>query len=857
MRRLYPALSMSYWRRHRAQASLMVLSIGLGVATWMATRVLNQSLEKAGREAGAPIAGDADLYIGNGDAGVPRALAESLGRVPGVRAVQPLVIHRATLPELDHRPALMIGADLGAREIGGGWRVTVNELTPRLFVRSVVFRQKPVLIGRELAGALPPDASELSVLVAGQVHRLHCTGVIDGTGPGAALAGNVVVTDCDAAAALVGRPDRVSRLDVYLAPGTDRVDVQHRLEIELADRAHVSTPDGHDERVQEMLSGVKIGMTLCGAASLVIGVFLVYNTLSVSGIARRHEIGILRSVGATRWQVAALFLAEAAILGLAGTVLGIPLGLGLAHWSLGPVERAMSEVFLPLRADELPITAGSLASAAAAGLMTAMLAAVLPALRSCRDTPVEALRRTPPRQGIKRGLIMVNSLALASVGAACLWFRERLPGRVGTYGSLVLILLAALAAAPLLSAVISRLAQPLSQSLLGIAGRLAAGNLTRAPGRSAIVIATLAAGTALLLQTGGLVRSNESAVRTWIDQSLAGDLFVTSGGPLSASGQTLPMSDRVGNALMEMHPEIRAVPMRFRYLDWEHAGRTTRVLLTALDARAYYEANRDRQPPLPDLALYEALREPGTAVVSENFAALYGVRQGDAIVLRGSDGPITLRVLGAVADYSCNRGTVLIDRERYRGQLDADLVDVFDVYLPAGNDSEAVRQSLQRSSLAAEQSLSVLTHDELRGHILGMVGRLYGLAYTQEAVVAVVALLGVVAALLISVLQRRRELAILRALGATRGLVLRSVIAEGLLMGVVGTAIGLIIGIPLEWYTVRILLYEESGFLCPVLIPWMMAGTLVCLTFTGVAAAGLGPALRAARDNIVEAIAYE
>src|ERR1700676_4528949 len=106
MRRLYPALSMSYWPRHHAQAILMLLSVGLGVATWMATLVLNQSLEEAGREAGAPIAGSADLYIGNGDAGVQQGLVESLTRVPGVRAVQPLVIHRATLPELDHRPAL-------------------------------------------------------------------------------------------------------------------------------------------------------------------------------------------------------------------------------------------------------------------------------------------------------------------------------------------------------------------------------------------------------------------------------------------------------------------------------------------------------------------------------------------------------------------------------------------------------------------------------------------------------------------------------------------------------------------------------------------------------------------------------
>ena len=393
MRPLYRTLSLSFWRRHRTQAFLMVLSIGLGVATWMATSVLNQSLQEAAREAGAPLDGHADLYVGNGDAGVQRTLADALKVLPGIRAVQPLVIQRVALPELHNQAALLIGADFTAQETGG-WRVTINELTPRVFVRAVVFRQRPVLIGRELAKALPPESTELSVLVAGQVHRLHCTGVVDATGPDAVVAGNAVVTECDAAAALVGRPDLVSRLDVYLEPGADRTDVEHRLQAELAGRAIVSTPEGHDQRTQEMLSGVKTGMALCGGAALVVGLFLVYNALAVTGLARRHDIGVLRSVGATRSQIMKLLLAEAAVLGVAGISLGIPLGLGLARLSLGPMQHAMSDLFLALEAKRLHVTAGSLASAAAAGLATTMLAAVVPAARWPRDPGRRATART-------------------------------------------------------------------------------------------------------------------------------------------------------------------------------------------------------------------------------------------------------------------------------------------------------------------------------------------------------------------------------------------------------------------------------------------------------------------------------
>ncbi len=414
-----------------------------------------------------------------------------------------------------------------------------------------------------------------------------------------------------------------------------------------------------------------------------------------------------------------------------------------------------------------------------------------------------------------------------------------------------------LVATPALTALMAGLLRRLPAGLLGVAGRLAVDNVLRAPGRTGLVVAALAAGVALLVQTGGLVRSNEAGVRSWVDRSIAGDLFVTSGGPLSASGRTLPMGWGVAARLGEEFPGLHVVPMRFRHLDWRQGGRSARVLLVALDAAGYVAANEHRPSPPADLELFRGLSEPGTVLVSENFAALHHVGPGDTLTLPGTDGPVSLRVLGAVADYSCHQGTVLADRQQIRRHFDADLVDVLDVYLPAGADAEAVRGRLRQSPWAAEQALCVLTRGEVRGHILGMVERLYGLAYAQEVVVALVAVLGVVTALLISVLQRRRELGLLRAVGATRGQVMTSVLAEAALLGGLGVGLGLLVGLPLEWYTVRVLLFEETGFLCPLLMPWAVTAACVGLTLACTLLAGVGPALHAARTPITEAVAPE
>src|SRR5262249_7589865 len=158
-------------------------------------------------------------------------------------------------------------------------------------------------------------------------------------------------------------------------------------------------------------------------------------------------------------------------------------------------------------------------------------------------------------------------------------------------------------------------------------------------------------------------------------------------------------------------------------------------------------------------------------------------------------------------------------RQFYLDHWDDYRVDAFDVYLEPGADGATVKAEIERR-YKQEHRLWVLSRAELQGHIDGMIERLYGIAFGQQLVVMVVAALGVVMALLISVLQRRRELGLLRAVGATRSQVVRCVVAEASLMGLIGTLIGLTVGIPLEWYALRVVILEETGYSFPVYVPW-------------------------------------
>ena len=853
---LFRTFSLRYWSRHPLRCGLILLSIALGVATCVATCVLDANLEKAFQRSATPLAGCADLYVSNGDAGVPIALAEQLAQVPGVRSAQPVVIQRVALPELGHRTALLVGMDPDLDSEASNWSVTTREFTNHDFIRMAVFKQKTVLVGQDLEQALPPDSDFVQVLVAGQIHYLQRAGVIRTQGT-AAAASNLLVLSCADAAAMLGRPDLVSRIDLSLQPGADREQTRQRVEAALAGQAQVATPDRQGSWVEEMVAGLRTGLRFCGVGALLVGLFLVANVLAVSAAERRHDIGILKSLGALLWQIGALFAGEAAVLGLAGSLLGLPLGVGLAHLGLSPVQQAMSNAFLPLETGPLEVTRWALLSALGAGIGTALLAVAVPALQAGSVRPVESLRRLPPPRGShSRRFRIAAAVGLLACGLGYLALNY-LPFRLGGYGTMVLVLLAGLLVTPLVALATARLLQPAAHRLLGPAARLALDNLVRSPGRTGLVVTTLAAGVALFVQTGGFIVSNERAIQAWIEHSLTGDLIVTSGGPLSVTGQNLPMAPGILNRLEEMCPEAQVVPVRFRYLDWQRSGRPSRVLLCALDAERYYAANQDRSPTLPDLDLYRRLSEPGTALVSKNFAALYGIGTNDPLTLPGAEGPVTLRVIGTVEDYMCSRGTVLVDRCQYRRQFNGLLSDAFNIYLPRDADVESVRRRLQESPLATEQAFCLLTRDSLRAHILGMVLSLYRLAYAQEFVVALVAILAMVTALLLSVLQRRRELGLLRAVGATPAQVFRSVLAEAIFMGILGTATGFLAGVPLEWYTVRFLLFAETGTLLPVYFPWATAGAIGCLMLVSAVLASLVPALRAGQMKIVEAISYE
>jgi len=494
-----------------------------------------------------------------------------------------------------------------------------------------------------------------------------------------------------------------------------------------------------------------------------------------------------------------------------------------------------------------------------AGTAVAMLASLLPALQAAGEEPAYAVRRAPRRGTLRLVVVQVTAtVAFLLLGLGFAESRNALPRHVGMFVGVSCLFVGGLVAMPLLASLVGRVVQPLFRYCLGLEGRLAADNLVRAPGRSGLVIGALAATVVLVASTAGFIKSTREAIHEWIDDKIAADLFVTSGSSVTSGGAALQLRDDAGEKLRAVPGVAAALPVRFMRIDYRNrAGRECMVFVLGVDAKNFYRSGVDAAMA-KNLKRHVdlGLGEPGTVVVSENFAALHKVNVGDTITFSGGKGPVRAKVVGLATDYSWNRGTILMDLTWFREVYGDQQVDVYDVFLKPGADVEEVRKELMRRH-GDEYVLFTATRPEVNSEVSRTLNKVYAIAYAQQTIVGVVALLGVVSALFISVLQRQRDLGLLRAVGATRGQILRSVLAEAVLMGFIGAVVGFGIGLLLEWYVLDVMIFDESGFRFAFRVPWLEAGAVVLAAVALATVAGLWPAYQATKLRIPEAIAYE
>jgi putative ABC transport system permease protein len=860
MIRLLRTLSWRHVQRHRLRTLLTFLGIVLGVGVIVAIALVNRSLTSSFQSTIDQIAGKAVLQVSNGESGIIEAAFPIIRDTPGVRDAAPAVEGFLPVRGAEKERLYVYGVDL----------VTDTAIRDHRFVGATSdFDQALDFISRSDSIALTESFSRrLNLPLGTKITLTTSRGKQDYTvrallseeGMAKVFGGNLALMDLPVAQQALGKEGKLDIVDLTVEEGEKIEAVRERLLRRLEGSAEVERPRKRGEQIDLLLTSFRIGLFFVSLIALFVGFFLIYNTVSVSVIQRKREIGTLRCLGMKRSELLRLIVLEALILALIGSLAGSMFGWMLAQLALVAVGETVANLFSLVDLAPGIFTFRELGLALASGLVVAVFAALHPALEAIRVSPLENARQTawnPSFRGKKSWATRLGLLCLA-VAPLIVFLPFPLPGpvqrfSVGVVGMLVFLIgLAFLCPLVIESGVRwfwqRTLRRPGSS---WVEARLASDSLRRNPLRSGITVATLVISLAAIFTIAAFVSSVRGSLLAWVDQMVTADLIVSSGAR-TAGPKNVPLKEDLLSALKTV-PGVKIVDL-YRLIRSSYDGKP--ILIESFSAR---ESAIVRTLPMASGKGAQALQEMGEGkgvIISESFQSKFGKDTNDTIDLATPSGRIPLRILGVYVDYSSDVGSVLIDRALYKRYWREELVDAYDLWLEAGADQQAVIQNI-KEKYGEPYQLFISTHSELRKAVVHIMEQSFVVNYAVEIVAVVVAIFSVINTLLASILDRTREIGVLRAIGATQAQVRRIVVLEAGWMGALGGLLGLFAGSIMSYhhvvYNTKVLTGWTFQFYYPydVAVLSVVASVVLCLI------AGYGPAKQAAAMPVVTAIGYE
>jgi putative ABC transport system permease protein len=575
--------------------------------------------------------------------------------------------------------------------------------------------------------------------------------------------------------------------------------------------------------------------------------------LAISVSRRRREIGILRALGATRGQVLGLFVGEGMLLGVLGTGIGLAFGWLVARLAMQLVTATVSALYVPVTVRELVITARDVWSAVGLGLAAALIAAYIPARRAAATDPVSAMRGENTAGHVSfasNRTLLSGSAALLLLAAMFAW-----AGHVWQKSSLAFVVAALVSCsaaflAPALARAVGSLVQRRGKTF-GPAVMLGTVTFARNVGRNAVAIAALGMALASVVNIDALIDSMKSSTDAWLGRSFRADLFVFAGPEVRA---------KFDHPLREsLHEELKVLPnvefvQAFRMVRQTFKGEL--IYLMSEDFEGYRRYN-ELAVVKGDVASATLALDAGEGIAaSEAFVSKFQLGLDDDVTLQTPDGPRQFRIVLVYTDYRADTGILFTTRDAYKRIWRDPLVDLFSVYLKAGAATGPVRAQIT-TKWGARDGLLALANAEYRRELIALVGRSMALARATEFVAVFVAVLGIINTLLVGVFDRRRELGVLKAIGAARTQLTRMVLTESLLIAATSALLGVLLGTGLSAYMVIEALRLQVGWrIAFQLSSWVIAEAFIVALCVAWLAAWL-PMRWAAKLEVVDALQYD
>ena len=827
----------------RGRTGLSVVGIALGIAVLYASLATDAGIAASIDRTVRDLVGRADLRVeAFGPTGLSADSLAAIEEAPGVAVAAPALQRRTYLvPAVDDLnaappPVTVLGIDPGPEAsvrdlvLASGAPLTGLDASEALITQTLATANGTGLGGRITLPRLGGDGAPVDLIVVG---------IVAGDGPIVGSAGRTVILPLHMMQRLFDNAT-VSRVDIVAGEGATPPEVSSAIGVALTSQPYViSTPADVAASLRSSSAEFRSTTALIAAVALFVGAFLIFNTLSMTVSERVRELGLLRAAGATRRQLVGFVVVQAVVLGILGALLGLVAGFVLAELMAADLRSIASIPF-----ERVDPSLGSIVAVVAIGLGVTVAAAIEPARRAGSIPPVEALRDRIDPSTARRARLgwLVGVFVVVGIAGLLTWPRDAGFAGLARSGLVYLVLFGAVLAAPFGLGALGRLAGLPFRGVLRVEERLARASIVRDRSRTTLTVGALAIGLAMVVAVGGVAHQSRLAASVWLDEVIPGDELVTSIRPIALD------EDVIGD-LAAIDGVARVSP----FAVFEVARSGIRMDAAAVVGGDMLADGRLRFVDGDRTAALKGLDKGGVAVLPRSIAEKTGLTVGSTLTLAVGEGQVVdLRVAG-ITERTLPGGVgeaVLVGWPDATAVFGVEGADVLAVRYAPGREGDA-RPRLEEAARNAALEPNPL--ETVAGAVDSALAQVFGLFDALALVAVVVAALGIVNTLTVSVLERVRELGVLRAAGMTRGQVRRTVVVEAGILGIVGSILGIVTGLVAG----AILVLLAGGGPLILDLPWLSIGAAIVLGIGISMAASWYPARLASRLAIVAAVQHE
>ena len=825
----------AHLRRGRSLLLLTVLGVALGVASVLSIQIINLNALAAFEGSMQAVSGDADLSVLGRMPALPESLYVDVLAEPGVQSAWPLVRVRAVLDGHEDFFLDIVGVDFFApvrvpwqgdpvdfsQPLGqSGWAAFTPQLAAKMGWR----------IGD--AVTVSKGSQRLPLRVGALVDFQRLTPL---------ASPKLVLMDIAQAQHLLGRKGWVQQIDVVVAEGADVDLVRQRLQARLGAAVQVLTPAQRTRQTAGLLAAFRLNLTALSLISLFVGLFLIYTSTQASLVRRRAEFGMLRSLGATRGQLFALIVGEVVLLGALGVLAGLPLGYWAAQANVERVSATLTNLYLLDEISTLKLPPWLFGLAALSGIGGALAGALIPALDMSRRnarallsdfTLHEKIGSLAPQLGA------LGTTVLILTGGWYTWL-----GRTWQPAGFVLAI-AILSALPLLTPLAIRTLTGwiavrgfgLGYSLKSLGARLQ---------NSALAVASLAIAVSMLLGITLMVGSFRQTLQVWIRTTVQADIYIA---PLAWRGQgdeAFLAPDLV--RALRLFPGVQAMDRLRGFVAY---AAEQRVALAGVDIGLPGGSSRFALLAGTPQRAYREVRENGAVLIGETLARRRNLWPGDSVDLYTPAGRKSFAIAGVYYDYSPQGGAVIMDLQTLVAHWGEAGLNSVALYLEPDRDAEVVVDALRAAF--ADAAIEIRSNRRLRQEAFAIFDQTFAITRLLQGISLLIAVCGIALMLLVQAREQVSELALYRAVGATRSQLFGFFVGKGMGMGLLGLLLGAGGGILLALILVFVINRAYFGWTIQLYWPWQAIVQQVLIILLGAVAASLYPALKASKTPAME-----